>query len=485
MTKPVISLIPRQFDHQAEHFMLSIGDWVSFGNYPYEQDGNWQPIEWRVLDQKGTTILLLSEYGLDAMPYHKEWSNVTWEHSNIRKWLNGEFLDMAFTDEERQKILITDIDNSKAQGYSGYTTNGGNGTKDQVFLLIDKETFEDYFPCNEERMCKPTNYAIERGAWQSRTTSTGCWWLRSPGYYQYNATYVDSDGSRDINNVHNDYVCVRPALWVNLNSEIFHQEKKEKEMVKPVTVFTVSQFGEGELKDTLSFSTYENAYLDMQNEYLNQLDNFKEIGLYITDCYIIGNEAMIQTEETIRYTATFENGYQMDIKCCGVKYEPPIPGEDVPFLHNAAWAEAVLYNPSKEEVEHSEVEHTFFDTWTLIDEESEYVVEVKKTTVEIKKRTNPVLDKKETSANQTKEKYIDLYTAFKLTKIGNDEMVRFRKPGCTSRIDYRYMTGKEVREQYDMRRTKVIEILPHISVTNGTFDGFLFTISEAGKGENR
>lgn len=30
---------------------------------------------------------------------------------------------------------MTTVDNSKAQGYSGYSTDGGNNTEDKVFLL--------------------------------------------------------------------------------------------------------------------------------------------------------------------------------------------------------------------------------------------------------------------------------------------------------------------------------------------------------------
>lgn len=46
-------------------------------------------------------------------------------------------------------------------------------------------------------------------------------------------------------------------------------------------------------------------------------------------------EALNETE-TISYTARFANGYEMDIKCCGVKY---LEGES-----NRAWLEAVLFD---------------------------------------------------------------------------------------------------------------------------------------------
>ena len=52
----------------------------------------------------------------------------------------------------------------------------------------------------------------------------GWWWLRSPGNYLYpgSAAGVDYDGS-----IYSDVVChvdstvVRPAFWLNLESDIF------------------------------------------------------------------------------------------------------------------------------------------------------------------------------------------------------------------------------------------------------------------------
>ena len=48
----------------------------------------------------------------------------------------------------------------------------------------------------------------------------GCWWLRSPGSYQYYAAFVSYDGSLDCTEV-GVRRFVRPALWINLESDIF------------------------------------------------------------------------------------------------------------------------------------------------------------------------------------------------------------------------------------------------------------------------
>ena len=200
----------------------AVGREVSFGRY--EQDGNTdngaEDIEWLVLDRKGDTVLLLSKYGLDAKAYNEEEVGITWEQSTIRSWLNSSFMDMAFTSEEQDAILKTEVDNSQAEGYSGYNTTGGNNTEDQVFLLSYKEAFEDYFTSDMERICIPTGYAVQNGAYRDDDTGVCYWWLRSPGSFQNGATDVKSGGLSSVGVTH-DRSCIRPALWVNLESGIF------------------------------------------------------------------------------------------------------------------------------------------------------------------------------------------------------------------------------------------------------------------------
>ena len=105
------------------------------------------------------------------------------------------------------------------EGYSEYDTTGGDNTEDQVFLLSYKEAFEDYFGSDEERLCMPTAYAVQNGAYTD--DDIGRWCLRSPGNDQNNVINVDSEGLRDFYTADSDFVCIRPALWINLESDIF------------------------------------------------------------------------------------------------------------------------------------------------------------------------------------------------------------------------------------------------------------------------
>lgn len=199
----------------------SVGDKVYFGTYPYAADGNIQKLQWRVLRKREDSVLLLTEEGIDMKPYHEEKNNITWELCTLRKWLNEDFVNTAFTNVEQMFILTTKVDNSKVQGYSGYGTDGEKDTLDKVFLLSYKEVFEDYFIEGHKRICKLTEYANQQGTCKSSKTDIGRWWLRSPGSYRFLATYIDYDGSRCSGYVHDTSVCVRPALWINLNLDIF------------------------------------------------------------------------------------------------------------------------------------------------------------------------------------------------------------------------------------------------------------------------
>lgn len=194
-----------------------IGETIEFGNYPQDKDGTEKPIEWIVMKNEGNQILLLSKYVLDAKPYNKEWEDVTvtWETSDIRKWLNNEFYTTAFNKTEKAKIqtsLIKNEDNSE------YGTSGGNDTEDKVFLLSEKEA-ETLFSNDEEKIAKATEYA-EKSVVYGNEEKAVLWWLRSPGGYSENAAVVDRYGWVDrygfIVNINDGGV--RPALYLNLQS---------------------------------------------------------------------------------------------------------------------------------------------------------------------------------------------------------------------------------------------------------------------------
>ena len=200
-----------------------VGDYVTFGTY--EQDNNLgngaEAIEWIVLDKQDGKVLLLSKYALDAKPYNDEWIDVTWETCTLRSWINSEFYCTAFSEKERTSIAETLVRNADNPEYG---TEGGNDTRDKVFLLSIEEvmTYFDADPDAEDpvRRAKLTKYAKEQAGWGWDTSDeyyvNGDWWLRSPGFVSNNAAYVDYNGNVNRGGylVDNYSNVVRPALWI-------------------------------------------------------------------------------------------------------------------------------------------------------------------------------------------------------------------------------------------------------------------------------
>ena len=179
-----------------------VGDYVKFGSYPQTSSGGVQPIEWQVLSIENNKMLVISRYGLDAKRF--DGSSNNWANSEIRKWLNGEFYNKAFTDQEKKSIKSSNLSDV--------------GTTDNVFVL-SKEEAGKYFANDNARLCKPIDYAKKNGAYVWDQNGCGFWWLRSPLPDDSNDAvyYVNRGGSIfDYCYVSYDNYLVRPALSINL-----------------------------------------------------------------------------------------------------------------------------------------------------------------------------------------------------------------------------------------------------------------------------
>ena len=245
----------------------SVGDYVTFGSY--EQDNNMangaEAIEWQVLDKKDGKVLLLSKYILDCKKYNEVFKYVTWETCTLRSWLNNEFYNSAFNNNEQNYITtayLTNEDNPVSGTY------GGNNTYDKVFLLSLAEA-TTYFSSNKpmyssgtylsdsKRAAKDTEYVKAKGKANDDVLyyCEGLWWLRTPGEEGSNyqglggpdTICVSPDGF--INGIIGCRVQVinggiRPAIWVKL---------PEIEM----RTYTIEQASKASVGDYVTFGTYE------------------------------------------------------------------------------------------------------------------------------------------------------------------------------------------------------------------------------------
>lgn len=207
-------------EKSAKELQYAVGNIVLFGTY--EQDDNLEngaePIEWIVLERDGENAFLLSKYALDAKPYNDQERRTTWEECTLRKWLNEDFLNTAFTEERQQIIQLRRIDNSIEEGTP--VVEGQNDTMDKVFLLSWKEAIKDYREDQDVRFCKVTQKVLNTGIKTEPLLGDCCaYWLRSIG--PINDTEMVQDASwADFLGVTRYPVGVRPALWINLNNSI-------------------------------------------------------------------------------------------------------------------------------------------------------------------------------------------------------------------------------------------------------------------------
>lgn len=185
----------------------SDADTVIMGNYGGAE------IEWLVLSREDSRTLLITKYAIDAIPLNVEWVDTTWETSSLRKWLNSDFINAAFSQDEQDKIVPATLTNPRNPAYG---TPGGSDTEDKVFLLSNEEA-ADYFESDDLRKTSPTAFAESRGG-QKHLNGMIYWWTRTPGCEGRSVSFVHSAGYvNDRGRGVTDYsIGVRPAMWVNL-----------------------------------------------------------------------------------------------------------------------------------------------------------------------------------------------------------------------------------------------------------------------------
>ena len=195
--------------------MRGKSDTIWFGRYVQEKNGSPEAIEWRVLARENGRMLVISKYGLDCQPYNTSNTSVTWGTCSLRKWLNGTFLNSAFSENERAMIPSVAV---SADRNPKYKTHPGRSTTDQVFLLSITEA-NKYFSSDSARQCQGTAYGYAQGVYKD--PDGNCWWwLRSPGCGFNLAASVGRGGSVSNHGcgVYIGDYAVRPALWIDLGS---------------------------------------------------------------------------------------------------------------------------------------------------------------------------------------------------------------------------------------------------------------------------
>lgn len=244
---------------------IPVADKLFLGLYEQDNDATaLEPIEWRILTVEDGKALVLSEYLLTRGSYfNPEWIKFKytyWAKSCIaetsssnywgslpkhpsryydgltpesvpqgwyaewgpeadifyvhaRYWCNEVFYKENFTEEERGRILLSDLTNPD-NPRSGVT--GGPDTQDYVFFLSFEE-FEEYLPTKDDRKASYTTYSYNQPL--DYGTNDPVYWLRSPGHNRISAMIVWAQyGALDYlgSDVGHNNVCYRPAMWITV-----------------------------------------------------------------------------------------------------------------------------------------------------------------------------------------------------------------------------------------------------------------------------
>lgn len=190
-----------------------VGDIITFGRFPLSLMGQGYTDEidlyWKVIKREGTRVLAVSRDVIDARQFGGE----TWAESSIRYWLNNEFFEASFSDEEKAMIPTVNITTPRNETTQ---VSGGADTTDRVFLLSMDEAKSNMQDVQfTEWALEKFRLTIEEPYRNRYSKYKPVWWLRSPGNLHY-MCYVTVDKTI-FTKANPDYIYgVRPAIWIEM-----------------------------------------------------------------------------------------------------------------------------------------------------------------------------------------------------------------------------------------------------------------------------
>lgn len=199
---------------------------VTFGVYEQDNDieNGKEEIDWIVINKEGSKVLLMSKNILDYQPFNtdglvstgaisKEETYIPWSESYVRTFLNNDFYDTAFIDEEKKYIVRSNITTTDCDEYT-------YSTQDNVFILSSDEfyTLKEKFTVGT-CLQKATEYA------KSKNGCNSCY-TRDQQHYRgvFGISSVYSPGVIDKHNTvyfvsaSTETGAIRPCIWVDISS---------------------------------------------------------------------------------------------------------------------------------------------------------------------------------------------------------------------------------------------------------------------------
>ena len=192
------------------------GDVIEFGHYEQDNvlENGKEPIEWIVLEVQDGKAWLMTKYCIEMVIFYPERVPMYWGKSDLRAWMNGDFVQEAFSAEEQALILTTTVKNDNPHGMKG----AGEDTLDQIYLLSKEEVLH-FMPECADRVAYPTEYVKAQGCTLGDALGSCRWWTRTPGARKMDMCGMRVDGRiseygmQDVDWPGNT---MRPVMWITV-----------------------------------------------------------------------------------------------------------------------------------------------------------------------------------------------------------------------------------------------------------------------------
>lgn len=216
-----------------------VGDTIEFGTYriEYDDETSYKPMVWDVIlkDEANECMLVMADLVYDAVPYI-DWDieyttdvDYPYKDSYVRKYLNDEFYNNAFSDVEKMIIMST-----------VYKDDFGNELEDYLLAPSSDEIYKareakfdtegDPTSYAEEKISCAEFFYIEKNGgtvvwndpWKPSTLTRCAYWLRENEYYThplgmtYLLAYID-----------------RPRL----KGKVTNKNAKREETIKTIEIY--------------------------------------------------------------------------------------------------------------------------------------------------------------------------------------------------------------------------------------------------------
>lgn len=200
-----------------------------------------EPIKWRILSESGSIKIALVDKLLTVQKYNSYTTNRTidgktiepanYKYSSMREWLNGAFMNSAFTFADVSPIQYTEVDNSQSSTSQPINPHCCENTTDKIYELSYKDYlnpdygFSSKSGAHSSRQFLTTDYArAQKAAYETESGGalkvfSGYCWTRSPvdnpeNYDGLFASRCNKRGTLNFDYVGETQSCVQPAMKI-------------------------------------------------------------------------------------------------------------------------------------------------------------------------------------------------------------------------------------------------------------------------------